>query len=54
MKEDAITEYHCCSECKDMIEVPSQKEFEFEVGCLNPQGKPNRSGGLTDCKFFRG
>ena len=49
-----ITEYHLCSDCKDMIEVPANKPYTFEVGCLNPQGKPNPSGGLTDCKLYRG
>ena len=53
-KDCAITEYHLCSECNDMIEVPSKKEYEFEVGCLNPLGKPNPTGGLTDCKYYRG
>lgn len=53
MKEDAITEYHCCCDCKNMIEIPVRK-YEFEVGCLNPQGKPNKSGGIVDCEFYRG
>ena len=52
-EEVTITEYHLCSECKDMIEVPGKKEYEFEVGCLNPKGKPNPTGGLTDCELFR-
>lgn len=55
MSEDCtITEYHLCSDCKNMIEVPSRKEYEFEVGCLHPLGKPNPTGGLTDCEHYRG
>lgn len=53
-KDCTITEYHLCSDCKNMIEVPSKREYEFEVGCLHPLGKPNPTGGLTDCEHYRG
>lgn len=52
MKEDTITEYHCCSECAKMIEIPTNKPDKFEIGCLDRRGKPNPSGGLTDCLHY--
>lgn len=54
MKEDRITEYHCCIDCKDMIEVPGRKPNTWEVGCLNSKGNPNPTGGLCRCDYYRG
>ena len=48
----SITELHLCSECKLMIEIPGKTEGSWEVGCLHKKGKPNPSGGLTECEFF--
>ena len=52
MKEDKITEYHCCCECKMSIDVPGQKPDSFETGCLDKRGKPNKHGGLCHCDYY--
>lgn len=53
MKEDRITEYHCCCDCNKQIEVPTDKGG-YETGCLDSRGKPNRDGGLCRCDYFEG
>lgn len=52
MKEDKITEYHCCCECKQHVDIPCHEGYE--TGCLHPRGKPNKSGGLCRCNYFDG
>lgn len=53
MKNITITEYHCCSECANHIQVPGKKPNTWEIGCLNRNGKVNSNGGLTDCKHYQ-
>ena len=53
-KDVSITELHLCSECNYCIEVPGSKPGTFEAGCLHGKGKPNPSGGLCECDYFRG
>ena len=49
---DKITEYHCCMDCKNRIEVPGDKIDLWEIGCLHREGKVNKTGGLTDCGLW--
>ena len=48
----SITEYHCCSECNKKIEIPG-KHDSWEIGCTDPRGRPNKTGGLCRCELFK-
>lgn len=48
-----ISEYHCCSECRHKISVPSRLDMDkWELACLKKRSEVNRSGGLTRCPVW--
>lgn len=50
---DEIIEYHCCSECRHKISVPSSFDMsKWELACLKKRSEVNRSGGLTRCPIW--
>lgn len=53
MKENNITEYHCCNDCNNKIDIPGPKPCTWEVGCLHPKGKPHPHGGLSRCDYYQ-
>lgn len=49
---DEIIEYHCCSDCRKKIQIPTKNMQSWELGCTDKRGQPNSSGGLTRCTVF--
>lgn len=54
MKEDSITEYHCCNDCEHKCIVPvSIHQDRWELACLKNRKEVNREGGLTNCPVWK-
>ena len=48
-----IVEYHCCSDCKKQITIPTDDLKKWQCGCTDKRGKPNPAGGLSRCEYFQ-